>query len=113
MTSTTDATVMREFGRIVREGRGFSLEELKKAGIDTRQARKFGLPVDRLRKSSHQENVDKLANASKQIAAKSAAKRQAAPKQTAKKAEEAAPAEKKKAKSIKLPTRAKKKAKKE
>jgi large subunit ribosomal protein L13e len=40
-----------------RKGRGFSREELKKAGISFRQALRFGLPVDVRRRTVHHENV--------------------------------------------------------
>ena|SRR5438105_8643839 len=80
MTSETTATIKREFGVIVREGRGFSLEELKKAAIDIRQARKFGLPIDILRKSAHTENVEKLGDAAKRISEKLADRKKEASK---------------------------------
>jgi len=41
-----------------RSGRGFSLEELKKAGIDSAEAKKLELPVDRRRKTAHDQNVE-------------------------------------------------------
>lgn len=40
-----------------RQGRGFSLEELKKANKSLIQARILGLPIDQKRKSCHEENV--------------------------------------------------------
>ncbi|MFP3163966.1 MAG: 50S ribosomal protein L13e [Acidianus hospitalis] len=43
-----------------REGRGFSLGELKAANLTPEKARKLGLRVDKRRKSVHQENVDAL-----------------------------------------------------
>lgn len=43
-----------------REGRGFSLPELKGAGLAERQARRLGLMVDRLRRTAHEENVEAL-----------------------------------------------------
>ena len=75
MNDSDVATVKREFGDVVRSGRGFSHEELGKAGIDPRFARNFGLPVDKLRRSIHQENVDKLAPFAKQIAEVRSAKK--------------------------------------
>ena len=43
-----------------REGRGFSLGELKLANIGLREARKIGLIVDKRRKSVYDENVKAL-----------------------------------------------------
>ncbi len=40
-----------------RKGRGFSREELKKAGIGTKQALSIGLPVDVRRRTAHARNV--------------------------------------------------------
>lgn len=75
MTKSLEAVVKRQFGEIIREGRGFSLQELKKAGIDSSQAYRIGLPVDVLRKSAHQENIDKLADSAKRINAEREAER--------------------------------------
>lgn len=41
-----------------RFGRGFSLEELKKAGLDPRDALKYGVPVDAKRKTAHEGNIE-------------------------------------------------------
>ena len=43
-----------------RSGRGFSPEELKKAGLDKAEARKMGLPVDLRRETAHDENVEAI-----------------------------------------------------
>jgi ribosomal protein L13E len=40
-----------------REGRGFSREELKKAGVNLQEARAIELPVDMRRRTAHDENV--------------------------------------------------------
>ena len=40
-----------------RNGKGFSLHEIEKAGLKTAQARRIGLPVDLRRKTAHEENV--------------------------------------------------------
>jgi ribosomal protein L13E len=40
-----------------RYGKGFSSEELKKAGLSLREAVRAGLPVDSRRKTVHEENV--------------------------------------------------------
>ncbi|HEY3094502.1 MAG TPA: ribosomal protein L13e [Nitrososphaera sp.] len=47
-------------GYIVRAGRGYSLGELKEAGLDSRTARKGGMPVDVWRQTKHPENVEQL-----------------------------------------------------
>jgi large subunit ribosomal protein L13e len=41
-----------------RSGRGFSPEELKKAGLKPTEAARLGLPTDRRRKTAHDENVE-------------------------------------------------------
>lgn len=38
-------------------GKGFSREELKKAGLSFKEALKLGIPVDSRRRTSHKENV--------------------------------------------------------
>lgn len=50
---------------IIRTGRGYSLEELKEAGIDPRVARKSGVPVDKWRQTKHPENIDLLKSIAK------------------------------------------------
>lgn len=48
-------------GRIItRAGRGFSLNELKEAGLTMDLARKLGIPVDKRRRSCRDENVKAL-----------------------------------------------------
>jgi len=52
-----------KYGKVVkpwREGRGFSIGELKQAGLTVSEARKLGLRVDKRRKSVHEENVKSL-----------------------------------------------------
>jgi large subunit ribosomal protein L13e len=39
-------------------GKGFSREELKKAGLSLKEALKFGIPVDSRRRTTHEENVE-------------------------------------------------------
>ena len=48
-------------GRIIeRGGRGFSVNELREAGVTIQQARKLGVYVDERRKSCWRENVEAL-----------------------------------------------------
>lgn len=44
----------------VREGRGFSVNELREAGLSVREARRLGLYVDERRRSTRRENVEAL-----------------------------------------------------
>lgn len=41
-----------------RSGKGFSTEELKKAGLNPTEAARIGLPIDTRRKTAHDENVE-------------------------------------------------------
>jgi ribosomal protein L13E len=43
-----------------RNGRGFSPEELKKAGLNPTEASRLGLPADLRRKTAHDENVQAI-----------------------------------------------------
>ncbi|MDR0372285.1 MAG: ribosomal protein L13e [Nitrososphaerota archaeon] len=43
-----------------KQGKGFSLNELKAAGISKQQAQKAGLPVDVRRKSQHDQNIEAI-----------------------------------------------------
>ncbi|MEM2999701.1 MAG: ribosomal protein L13e [Candidatus Bathyarchaeia archaeon] len=43
-----------------RSSRGFSIEELKKAGLNLAEARKLEIPVDKRRKTAHEHNVNVL-----------------------------------------------------
>jgi len=45
-----------------KNGRGFSPNELAKAGITCFQAKQLGLPVDFRRKSEHESNIETLTN---------------------------------------------------
>jgi len=64
MTASEIAPIVRrklKDGRIiVREGRGFSLNELREAGITIDAARRLGIPVDKRRRSCRDENVRAL-----------------------------------------------------
>jgi large subunit ribosomal protein L13e len=44
----------------IRVGRGFSLEELKQAGLTLHQAKRFEILVDKRRRTAHKENVEVL-----------------------------------------------------
>jgi ribosomal protein L13E len=55
--TTTRPKVFKNDGK-QRFGRGFSREELKKAGSSLKEAVKLGLPVDDKRKTVHDENVE-------------------------------------------------------
>lgn len=41
-------------------GKGFSPDEIKQAGISRQKAKQMGLPVDKKRKSIHDDNVKSL-----------------------------------------------------
>lgn len=71
--------------RIVREGRGFSLKELREAGLAIRDARRLGILVDRRRASLYPENVETLKKGSQKPNQKKAPAEK--PKEVAKKAE--------------------------
>ncbi len=47
-------------GKRKRLGRGFSLGELKEAGISLTEAKRIGIPVDRRRKTVHAWNIEAL-----------------------------------------------------
>ncbi len=46
--------------RSIREGKGFSVQEIQAAGLTPTDARRIGIPVDTRRKSTHQENIELL-----------------------------------------------------
>ncbi len=77
-------------------GRGFSLTELKNAGVSKQQARQIGLPIDEKRKSAHDENVETIKAHAKSAKEQAPAKAPEQP-ETETKTEEKKP--KKKAKS--------------
>jgi large subunit ribosomal protein L13e len=54
---TAKPKVFRKAGK-QRYGKGFSREELKKAGLSLKEALRFGISVDSRRKSAHEENVE-------------------------------------------------------
>lgn len=47
-------------GSRVRAGKGFSIDELKEAGLNPGEARHLGVPVDQRRSTSYSENVEGL-----------------------------------------------------
>ena len=71
-----------------RAGRGFSLPELKKAGIDIRVAKKTGIRIDKRRRSVYDENVKLLKEGGKVKKEKKPAK---APKKKTAKAKKSPP----------------------
>tara|TARA_Y100000815_G_C12961663_1_gene356898 strand:- start:269 stop:481 length:213 start_codon:yes stop_codon:yes gene_type:complete len=55
-------TVKRYFKGVnkVREGRGYSLVELREVDLDRFKAIRQGIPFDKFRKTKHEENIKKL-----------------------------------------------------
>ncbi len=51
----------------VRIGRGFSIGEVKAAGINIKLAKQLNIPIDTRRKSIHEENVENLKKFLEQI----------------------------------------------
>ena len=50
-----------------RVGRGFSIAELKEAGLDARTARKHGVPTDVWRDTKYEQNVEQLKAIAKSV----------------------------------------------
>jgi len=71
------AIVTNRAGRKV-ESRGFSLTELKNAGLNKQDAKKIGIPLDVKRKSVHDENVETLKAHAEKAKAEAKAKEQKA-----------------------------------
>jgi len=59
-----------------RHGKGFSRQELKRAGLSLKEALRFGIPLDSRRRTTYEENVEVVKNflESKKAASKSKAK---------------------------------------
>jgi len=57
MTSENRAVVCKKSGE-TRRGRGFSRQELGKAGISLKQALNYGLSIDTRRRTANDQNVD-------------------------------------------------------
>ncbi len=53
------AVITKQNGK-KRQSRGFSLYELKEAGLNKQDAKKIGIPLDIKRKSTHAENIATL-----------------------------------------------------
>ncbi len=58
---TAKPKVLKKGGK-QRYGKGFSREELKKAGLSLREALKLRIPIDSRRKTIHEENVEVIKN---------------------------------------------------
>ncbi len=41
----------------LREGRGFSLSELKAVGLTAKEAKRLSIPIDKRRRSTHEWNI--------------------------------------------------------
>jgi len=67
-----------------RSGRGFSPDEVKKAGLTEADARKMQLPVDARRKTAHEENIEAVKAHIKKVKAEIKPKPEPVPKPVAK-----------------------------
>jgi len=67
-----------------RNGRGFSPDEIKKAGLTKVEARKMQLPVDKRRKTAHEENVEAIKEYTRKAKTMMKTKPKPAPKPVAK-----------------------------
>jgi large subunit ribosomal protein L13e len=67
--------IAKKFGK-QRTGKGFSREELKKAGVNPQEAARLKLRSDRRRKTAHDENVQAI----KSMVAKAKAEQKPKPK---------------------------------
>ncbi|MHA1606027.1 MAG: ribosomal protein L13e [Candidatus Freyarchaeota archaeon] len=70
----------------LREGRGFSIAELKEAGLTLHDAKQVGIRVDVRRKTVHMENVKALKDFMKKLVKGKAARRKAVKEKEVKKA---------------------------
>jgi len=68
-----------------RDGRGFSLEELEKAGLNKAEAEKLEIPVDKRRKTAHEQNVEAVKAYAEKKKAEAKPKQKPQPKKKAKK----------------------------
>lgn len=67
------APLLRRYGgvlsKVVREGRGYSVGEVQAVGLTVQEARLLGIYVDELRRSVHEDNVERLRSWLKAVAA--------------------------------------------
>jgi ribosomal protein L13E len=68
-----------------RSGRGFSRDEIGKAGLNSAEAVRLGLPVDSRRKTAHDENVEVVKAYAEKAKAKAKPKPKPKPKAETKK----------------------------
>jgi len=68
-----------------RGGRGFSTGELEKAGLNLAEAKRMEIPVDKRRKTSHDQNVEAVKAYVKKKRAEPKPKQKPQPKKKAKK----------------------------
>ena len=68
-----------------RSGKGFSHEELKKAGLNPAEAKKLEIPVDWRRKTAHDQNIEAIKAYAKKKKADAKPKPKPQPKKKAKK----------------------------
>jgi ribosomal protein L13E len=74
-----------------RAGKGFSREEMEKAGVNANDGQRFELPVDKRRKTVHDDNVETIKAFAEKMRAEEKLKKEPKP--------ELKPEKKKKAKS--------------
>jgi len=55
---TTMKPIVFKKGGKRRSGKGFSREELKKAGLSLKEALRLGIPVDSRRRTVHEDNIN-------------------------------------------------------
>ena len=77
--------VVNKKGGRQRIGKGFSHEELEKAGLNPAEAKRMEIPVDKRRKTAHAQNVIAAKAHAKKKKAETKTKRKPQPKKKAKK----------------------------
>ncbi len=68
-----------------RSGKGFSTEEIKKAGLNPAEAKRLEVPVDKRRKTAHDQNVEAIKAYAEKKKAEAKPKPKPQPKKKAKK----------------------------